>query len=72
MLDFIYQDEDDENSLPGIFEEFGKKYHLFNNETGDKEQVRELLIRSGHLQTRGQQSHLPGIVPSCQINSANY
>ncbi|XP_065326356.1 GTPase IMAP family member 8-like [Pelmatolapia mariae] len=56
--DFIF--EDDESSLPDIVKEFKGKYHLFNNETGEREQVKQLLIVSGHLQTTDQQSQLSG------------
>lgn len=71
--DFIF--EDDESSLPDIVKEFKGKCHLFNNETGEREQVKQLLIKSGHLQTTDQQSHLSGIMLSCiicQITSVSY
>lgn len=58
---FIF--EDDDGSLPEIVQSFGRKFHLFNNEDGGKEQVRELLIKSHHLQTSGQESDPAGTEP---------
>ncbi|KAI3374080.1 hypothetical protein L3Q82_022646 [Scortum barcoo] len=54
--DFIFKDDD--CSLPDTVRRFTGKYHLFNNENGGREQVRELLIKSGHLQISGQGSRL--------------
>lgn len=71
--DFIF--EDDESSLPDIVQKFQGKYHLFNNETGEREQVKQLLIKSETLQTTDQQSHLSGIMLACiicQITSVSY
>lgn len=56
--DFIFEDE--EGSLPDIVETFAGKYHLFNNVNGGQEQVKQLLIKSDHLQTGDQGS--PGIM----------
>ncbi|XP_078119440.1 GTPase IMAP family member 8-like [Sander vitreus] len=51
--DFIFEEE--EGPLPDIVRKFAGRYHLFNNVNGGQEQVRDLLIKSGHLQG----SHLP-------------
>ena len=37
--------------LPDVVTMFSGAYHLFNNEVDDEEQVRELLLKSGHLRT---------------------
>ncbi|KAK2827977.1 hypothetical protein Q5P01_019011 [Channa striata] len=47
--DFISQDN--ESSLPGVVRRFSTRFHLFNNEDRGLEQVRELLEKSGHLQS---------------------
>lgn len=31
------------------FKQFGSRYHLFNNESEDREQVRDLLVKAGYL-----------------------
>ncbi|XP_028267091.1 GTPase IMAP family member 8-like [Parambassis ranga] len=46
--DFI--NEDDESSLPDIVKEFEGRYHVFNNNDRYEAQVKQLLIKSGHLQ----------------------
>lgn len=38
--------------LPDVVYMFAGAYHLFNNEVDDEEQVRELLLKSGHLRTQ--------------------
>ncbi|XP_039672012.1 GTPase IMAP family member 8-like [Perca fluviatilis] len=62
--DFIFEEEEEEEGpLPDIVRSFAGRYHLFNNVNGGQEQgpeqgqeqVRDLLIKSGHLQG----SHLP-------------
>lgn len=45
--DFIYQDR--QSPLPGVVERFSERFHLFNNEDGGREQVRELLLKAGLL-----------------------
>ncbi|XP_049447884.1 GTPase IMAP family member 1-like [Epinephelus fuscoguttatus] len=55
LEDFIFEEED--GSLPDIVKLFAGKYHLFNNENGEQEQVRELLVKTGHLQG----SHPPAV-----------
>ena len=54
LEDFIFEDE--EGSLPDIVKTFAGRYHLFNNVNGGQEQVRQLLIKSNHLQTSDQGS----------------
>ncbi|KAM9348611.1 GTPase IMAP family member 6-like [Symphorus nematophorus] len=49
--DFIFEDED-KSKLPDVVSRFAGAYHLFNNEDEDEEQVRELLLKSGHLRTQ--------------------
>lgn len=39
-------------TLPDVACMFAGAYHLFNNEVDDEEQVRELLLKSGHLRTQ--------------------
>ncbi|XP_030294103.1 GTPase IMAP family member 8-like isoform X2 [Sparus aurata] len=39
-------------TLPNVVCMFAGAYHLFNNEMDDEEQVRELLLKSGHLRTQ--------------------
>lgn len=56
LEDFIFEDEE---GSPHVM--FSEKCHLFNNETGGQEQVRELLQKSGHLRTQ-QQPDSPGII----------
>ncbi|XP_073334966.1 GTPase IMAP family member 8-like [Pagrus major] len=48
--DFIFEDE--KGSLPDVVTMFAGAYHLFNNEVDDEEQVRELLLKSGHLRAQ--------------------
>ncbi|XP_017260768.1 GTPase IMAP family member 8-like [Kryptolebias marmoratus] len=48
LEDFIFSD--DQSSLPEVARRFSKRFHLFNNEDKGGEQVRALLLRSGHLQ----------------------
>lgn len=50
--DFIFEDE--EGKLRDVVRMFAGAYHLFNNEDEDEEQVRELLLKSGHLRTQNQ------------------
>uniref|UniRef100_A0A667XM09 AIG1-type G domain-containing protein n=2 Tax=Myripristis murdjan TaxID=586833 RepID=A0A667XM09_9TELE len=41
-----------EGALPDVItRSFAGRYHVFNNEAGGLEQVRELLVKSGHLTT---------------------
>ncbi|XP_068437177.1 GTPase IMAP family member 6-like [Clinocottus analis] len=47
LADFINEDPD--NPLRPVFERFAQRHHVFNNETGGLEQVRELLVKAGHL-----------------------
>ncbi|XP_068565406.1 GTPase IMAP family member 8-like [Cebidichthys violaceus] len=49
--DFI--NEDPEGPLPPLVERFAGRHHVFNNENGGPEQVRELLVKSGHLRITG-------------------
>lgn len=60
---FIF--EDDDGSLPEIVQDFGRKFHLFNNEDGGEEQVEELLIKSHRLQTSRHKSDSAGTEPCC-------
>uniref|UniRef100_A0A3Q2E9X8 AIG1-type G domain-containing protein n=1 Tax=Cyprinodon variegatus TaxID=28743 RepID=A0A3Q2E9X8_CYPVA len=39
------------SSLPEVVKAFSWRIHLFNNKDGGQEQVRELLLKSGHLTT---------------------
>ena len=50
--DFIFEDED--GTLPHVVRRFEGAYHLFNNETDDEEQVRKLLLKTGHLRSQDQ------------------
>ncbi|XP_075956758.1 GTPase IMAP family member 4-like [Anarhichas minor] len=45
--DFI--NEDPEGPLPPLVERFEGRHHVFNNVNGGPEQVKELLMKSGHL-----------------------
>ncbi|XP_041656682.1 GTPase IMAP family member 8-like [Cheilinus undulatus] len=55
--DFINAEPD--GPLRPIVEQFERRYHVFNNENGGPEQVKELLEKSGHLRDlRGQPAHL--------------
>ncbi|XP_075956425.1 GTPase IMAP family member 8-like [Anarhichas minor] len=45
--DFI--NEDPEGPLPSLVERFEGRHHVFNNVNGGPEQVKELLMKSGHL-----------------------
>lgn len=47
VYDFIYQDS--QSPLPGVVRKFSERFHLFNNEDGGREQVRELLLKAGLL-----------------------
>ncbi|XP_074466486.1 GTPase IMAP family member 8-like [Sebastes fasciatus] len=58
LEDFIIQDKD---KLPDVVKMFAGASHLFNNEDDDEEQVRDLLLKSGHLPTH-QQPDLPADV----------
>ncbi|KAF1385143.1 hypothetical protein PFLUV_G00127610 [Perca fluviatilis] len=49
--EFIFEDGD-EGMLPDIVRRFAGACHLFDNESDDEEQVRELLQKSGHLRTQ--------------------
>ncbi|TDH05350.1 hypothetical protein EPR50_G00143760 [Perca flavescens] len=51
--DFIFQDKK-EGKLLEVVIKFAKRYHLFNNKDADEEQVRDLLMKSGHLRTQDQ------------------
>ncbi|XP_034729550.1 GTPase IMAP family member 8-like [Etheostoma cragini] len=48
LEDFISKDGDQE-LLKKVVRKFKKGYFLFDNKDGDEEQVRELLLKSGHL-----------------------
>ena len=48
LEDFILEDEDTAASCST----FSDRYHLFNNQSGGREQVRELLEKTGHLQAQ--------------------
>lgn len=41
-----------DQTLEQLFNRFAGRYHVFNNLNGDREQVRELLLKSGHLRRR--------------------
>ncbi|XP_063762892.1 GTPase IMAP family member 8-like isoform X2 [Eleginops maclovinus] len=45
--DFI--NDDPESPLPALVKRFEKRYHVFNNENGGPDQVRQLLEKSNHL-----------------------
>ncbi|KAF7647265.1 hypothetical protein LDENG_00175000 [Lucifuga dentata] len=47
LEDFI--SESPEGPLPKLVKDFSEKYHLFNNMDEDRTQVKELLVKSGHL-----------------------
>ncbi|XP_047463591.1 GTPase IMAP family member 8-like [Mugil cephalus] len=47
LTNFIF--EKSEGYLPDVVMKFGGAYHLFNNEDGAKEQVRNLLLKAGYL-----------------------
>ncbi|XP_074468350.1 GTPase IMAP family member 1-like isoform X2 [Sebastes fasciatus] len=49
--DFIFEDKD---KLPDVVKMFAGASHLFNNKDDDEEQVRKLLLKSGHLTTHQQ------------------
>ncbi|XP_012709047.2 GTPase IMAP family member 8 [Fundulus heteroclitus] len=48
LQDFIFMDE--QSSLPEVVRDFSERFHLFNNEDRGRQQVQELLEKSGHLQ----------------------
>ncbi|XP_063750573.1 GTPase IMAP family member 8-like isoform X2 [Eleginops maclovinus] len=56
LEDFIFEDEDTEAQCST----FSNRYHLFDNQTGGREQVRELLEKTGHL--RAQNPPPPGVL----------
>lgn len=58
LEDFIFKDK---ATLPDVVRRFAGAYHLFNNEVDDEEQVKDLLIKTGHLTTQ-KQPESPGIV----------
>ncbi|XP_041840348.1 up-regulator of cell proliferation-like, partial [Melanotaenia boesemani] len=47
LEDYIFQS--DSSLLPDVVKTFSKRIHLFNNKDGGHEQVRQLLLKSGHL-----------------------
>ncbi|MED6275984.1 hypothetical protein CHARACLAT_032258 [Characodon lateralis] len=47
LQDFIFKD--DQSSLPDVVRRFSERFHMFNNEDGGRQQVQDLLVRSGHL-----------------------
>ncbi|XP_038565112.1 GTPase IMAP family member 8-like [Micropterus salmoides] len=47
---FIF--ENYKGPLPDVVQMFAGAYHLFNNEIDDEDQVRKLLLKSGHLRTQ--------------------
>ncbi|XP_035862456.1 GTPase IMAP family member 8-like [Sander lucioperca] len=49
--DFIYEGNEEE-MLPEVVRRFAGAYHLFDNESDNEEQVRELLKKSVHLNTQ--------------------
>ncbi len=51
--DFIYEDEE-EKALSDAVQMFAGAIHLFNNKSDDTRQVKELLLKSGHLKTQEQ------------------
>ncbi|KAK1875198.1 GTPase IMAP family member 5 [Dissostichus eleginoides] len=53
LEDFIFA-EGDEGQLPNVVQMFDGRYHLFDNKSDDEEQVRNLLLKSGHLKTEDQ------------------
>ncbi|XP_054482847.1 GTPase IMAP family member 8-like [Anoplopoma fimbria] len=53
LEDFISQGKG-KGLLPDVVGRFAGASHLFNNEVDDGEQVRELLLKSGHLTTQNQ------------------
>ncbi|XP_069031004.1 GTPase IMAP family member 8-like [Embiotoca jacksoni] len=48
LQEFIFQDS--KSSLPEFVRTFSGRIHLFDNKDGGKEQVGDLLLKSGHLQ----------------------
>ncbi|XP_059208007.1 GTPase IMAP family member 8-like [Centropristis striata] len=53
LEEFIFQDGD-EGMLPDVVKMFGGAFHLFNNKEDNEEQVRQLLLKSGHLSLQDQ------------------
>ncbi|XP_041840633.1 interferon-induced very large GTPase 1-like isoform X2 [Melanotaenia boesemani] len=47
LEDYIFQS--DSSLLPDVVKTFSTRIHLFNNKDGGHEQVRQLLLKSGHL-----------------------
>ncbi|KAJ4919074.1 hypothetical protein JOQ06_007910 [Pogonophryne albipinna] len=58
--DFIFE-EGDKAKLPDVVQMFEGRYHLFNNESDDEEQVRNLLLKYGHLKTEKQPDSPAGV-----------
>ena len=65
LEDFIFA-EGDKAKLPKVVQMFDGRYHLFNNKSDDEEQVRNLLLKSGHLKTEDQPDS-PGTVRSITL-----
>ncbi|KAL3043102.1 hypothetical protein OYC64_020922 [Pagothenia borchgrevinki] len=61
LEDFILEDEDTAASCST----FSDRYHLFNNQIGGREQVRELLEKTGHL--RAQNPPQAGVLQSVRL-----
>ncbi|XP_005755554.1 GTPase IMAP family member 6-like, partial [Pundamilia nyererei] len=49
--DYVLQNRT--SSLPDVVKRFSQRTHLFNNKDEGREQVRELLLKAGHLPTGG-------------------
>ncbi|XP_033993583.1 GTPase IMAP family member 8-like [Trematomus bernacchii] len=60
LADFIFA-EGDEANLPNVVKMFSGAYQLFDNESDDEEQVRNLLLKSGHLRTEDQPDSPAGV-----------
>ncbi|KAK1874656.1 GTPase IMAP family member 8 [Dissostichus eleginoides] len=60
LEDFIFA-EGENAQLPDVVKMFSGAYHLFNNESDDEEQARNLLLKSGHLKTEDQPESPAGV-----------
>ncbi|KAL3052086.1 hypothetical protein OYC64_004775 [Pagothenia borchgrevinki] len=61
LEDFIFK-EGDEGQLQKVVHMFDGRYHLFDNKSDDEEQVRNLLLKSGHLRTEDQLDSPDGVL----------